>query len=163
MRLLFVVLAVLLLPALTYGGTMYKSVGADGKILYSDQPPTVGKVQKTISYVNLPATPLPESVRRYRDALEKSTKTRLSESQKSPEGTQATILTAQWCAYCQQAKAYLAEKKIAYKEYDIDTQEGMQALVEFGGGSGIPVLLWHGQKIKGFSAAAYDAVFSKSP
>ena len=157
------ILALFFLPTLSHAETMYKSVGADGKILYSDQPPTGGKVEKTLNYVNLPATPLPESVIRYRDELEKSMKARLSETRKSPDTKQATILTAQWCGYCRQAKAYLAEKKIAYKEYDIDTQEGMRAMVEFGGGSGVPVLLWHGQKIKGFSAAAYDALFSKSP
>jgi len=157
------ILVLFFLPALNHAGTMYKSVGADGKILYSDQPPTGGKVEKTLNYVDLPATPLPESVLRYRDELEKSMQARLSEARKSPDSKQATILTAQWCAYCRQAKAYLAEKKIAYKEYDIDTQDGMRALVEFGGGSGIPVLLWHGQKIKGFSAAAYDALFSRSP
>ena len=157
------ILALFFLPALSHAGTMYKSVGADGKILYSDQPPTGGKVEKTLNYVDLPATPLPESVLRYRDELEKSMQARLSEARKSPDTKRATILTAQWCAYCRQAKAYLAEKKIAYKEYDIDTQEGMRAMVEFGGGSGIPVLLWHGRKIKGFSAAAYDALFSRSP
>ena len=161
MRLLFI-MALFLLPAFTHAGTMYKSVGADGKILYGDQPPAGGKIEKTLNYVNLPSTPLPESVIRYRDELEKSMKTRLSEAGKKSDTKQPTILTAQWCAYCRQAKAYLAEKKIPYKEYDIDTQEGMRAMVEFGGGSGVPVLLWHGQKIKGFSTAAYDALFGAS-
>ena len=157
------ILALFFLPTLSHAGTMYKSVGADGKILYSDQPPAGGKVEKTLNYVNLPATPLPESVIRYRNELEKSMQGRLSEARKSPDTKQVSLLTAQWCGYCRQAKAYLAEKKIAYKEYDIDTQEGMRAMVEFGGGSGVPVLLWHGQKIKGYSAAAYDALFAASP
>ena len=142
------ILALLFLPVLSHAGTMYKSVGADGKILYSDQPPASGKVEKTLNYVNLPATPLPESVIRYRNELEKSMQGRLSEARKSPDTKQVSLLPAQWCGYCRQAKAYLAEKKIAYKEYDIDTQEGMRAMVEFGGGSGVPVLLWHGQKIE---------------
>ena len=157
-----VILVLCLLSALTQAGTVYKSVGADGKITYSDQPPSAGKVEKTLNLANLPSTPLPDSVVRYRNELEKSMKSRLVEARKTPDMNQTSLLTAQWCGYCKQAKAYLSEKNIAYTEYDIDTPEGMKAMVEAGGGGGVPVLLWHGQKIKGFSRAAYDSVFSAS-
>ncbi len=154
-----IILACILLPALTQAGTVYKSVGPDGKIIYSDQPPPAGKVEKTLNFADLPSTPLPESVIRYRDELQKSMKARLAEARERPATNQPTLLTAQWCAYCRQAKAYLNEKKIAYREYDIDTADGMRMLAETGG-RGVPVLLWHNQKISGFSRAAYDALFS---
>ena len=159
---IWIILILLLLPALTQAGTVYKSVGTDGKITYSDQPPSAGKVAKTLNLANLPATPLPDSVVRYRNELEKSMKSRLAEARKAPDMNQTALLSAQWCGYCKQAKAYLSEKNIAYTEYDIDTPEGMKAMVESGGGGGVPVLLWHGQKIKGFSRAAYVSVFGAS-
>ena len=153
------VLALFTLSALAQAGTVYKSVGLDGKTVYSDQPPNSGKVEKTLNFANLPSTPLPESVARYRDELEKSMKARLAETQKPRNTSQPVLFVAEWCCYCRQAKRYLNEKKIAYLEYDIDTPDGMRAMVESGGGQGVPVLLWQGQKISGFSPAAYDAVF----
>ena len=156
---IWVILALFLLSPLTQAGTVYKSVGPDGKITYSDQPPSGGKVEKTLNLTNLPATPLPESVIRYRNELEKSMKSRLSDTHKTPDTSQTALFTAQWCGYCKQAKSYLSEKKISYTEYDIDTPEGMKAMVEAGGRGGVPVLLWHGQKINGFSRAAYDSIF----
>lgn len=153
------ILTLFAVSALTQAGTVYKSVGPDGKTVYSDQPPDSGKVEKTLNFANLPSTPLPESVARYRDELEKSMKARLSEAQKPRNTSQPVLFVAQWCGYCRQAKRYLNEKKIAYMEHDIDTADGMRAMVESGGGKGVPVLLWNGQKISGFSPAAYDAVF----
>jgi len=153
------ILALFAISALTQAGTVYKSVGPDGKTVYSDHPPDSGKVEKTLNFANLPSSPLPESVARYRDELEKSMKARLSEAQKPRDSSRPILFSAEWCGYCRQAKRYLNEKKIAYTEYDIDTPDGMRAMVESGGGRGVPVLLWQGQKISGFSPAAYDAVF----
>jgi len=52
------------MPALTQAETVYKSVGPGGRITYSQDPPSAGKVEKTLSFTNLPSTPLPESVLR---------------------------------------------------------------------------------------------------
>jgi len=141
--------------------TVYKTVGPDGKIIYSQDPPAGGNATKTLNFSNLPSTPMPDSVLRYRDELEKSMKKRLADGAKR-EFVFPTIFTAQWCGYCRQAKAYLAEKKIRYQEYDIDTADGMRAYVESGSGRGVPVLLWKGQKVHGFSRAAYDALVGSS-
>jgi glutaredoxin len=146
---------------ITHADTVYKSVGPDGKIIYSQDPPAGGKAAKKLSFTNLPSTPMPDSVLRYRDELEKSMKKRLADGAKR-EFVFPTIFTAQWCGYCRQAKAYLAEKKIRYQEYDIDTADGMRAYVESGSGRGVPVLLWKGQKVHGFSKAAYDALVGSS-
>ncbi len=153
-----VFLWLLALPALTQAETVYKSVGPDGRITYSQDPPSAGKVEKTLSFANLPSTPLPDSVLRYREQLEKSMGKRLDESAK-PRASGATLFMAQWCGYCKQAKRYLAEKGIAYREYDIDTPAGMRAFVELGAGKGVPVMLWNDRKVQGFTRAAYDSLF----
>jgi glutaredoxin len=64
--------------------------------------------------------------------------------------------------YCKQAKRYLAEKSIHYSEYDIDTPDGMRAFIEAGEVQGVPVMPWSGQRVQGYSKAAYDALFTSA-
>ena len=122
-------LGTILVSGVGCAGTLYKSVSPDGTVLYSDQPRADGKVQKTITFTELPATPLPESVIRYRQALQKSMQNRLTSAQK-PSGGSAQLFTAQWCGYCRKAKAYLGEKGVGYQEHDIDTPEGRLAFAQ---------------------------------
>ena len=137
--------------------TLYKSVGPDGKVAYSDKPPTEGRIEK-MKFQNLPATPLPESVAAaYAELLRKA--------KVNPVATvpvAGTVLySATWCVYCKQAKAYLASKGVAYSELDIDTPAGMASFAQVGGGKGVPLLMAGGQKVNGYSTQAYDALFSK--
>jgi glutaredoxin len=155
-------LGALLVSSVGYAGTLYKSVSQDGTVLYSDQPPADGKVQKTITFTELPATPLPESAIRYRQALQKSMQNRLTAAPK-PSGGSAQLFTAQWCGYCRKAKAYLAEKGVGYQEHDIDTAEGRLAFAQAGNATGVPLLLWRDRKVQGFSKAGYDALLGPSP
>jgi len=37
----------------------------------------------------------------------------------------------------------------------------MRALVEAGGGEAVPLLLWRGQRLQGFSGASYDQFLNK--
>ena len=150
-----VIALVLLLPLLAHAATLYKSVAPDGTIVYSDQPPQSGKIEKTFNFANLPATPLPESVLRYRKDLEKSMQNRLS-------GKQPLLFVTKTCGYCKQAEAYLAEKRIGYQKHDIETPDGIRAFGEAGGGRGVPVLVTTGQKVQGFSRQAYDALFASA-
>lgn len=138
-------------------GTVYKSVGPDGRTVYSDQEPPKKARAQMLSFEDAPATPLPPQVQRYRDELQK----RSSQTVKVDDSKQPVLFSAQWCGYCQKAKAYLASKGMAYKEYDIDTEEGMRAMVSIGGGKGVPVLLWKGQRQGGFSSEGYDAFFAR--
>ena len=140
-------------------GTLYKSVGPNGETVYSDQAPADGKVQKTMTFSDLPASPLPESIIQYRQELEKSARNRLSNlAQASSADIQ--LFTAPWCGYCRKAKAYLAEKNIRYQEYDIDTQNGKQAFAQARTATGIPLLLWKGKQMQGFTKAGYDSLFA---
>lgn len=137
--------------------TLYKTIGPDGRIEYTDRPPADGKAAKTLNFADLPATPLPESVLRYREQLQKSMHKRLANAGKSAAEPQ--LFTAVWCGYCRKAKAYLAERGLAYREHDIDTADGQLAFAQAGSASGIPLLLVGEQRVQGFSVSAYDAVF----
>jgi glutaredoxin len=70
------------------------------------------------------------------------------------------LYSAAWCGFCKRAKAYLAGKGITYQDFDIDTKDGMTAFAQAGGGKGVPLLLARGQRVQGFSPAAYDALFA---
>lgn len=153
-----IALALFAFATLGHAATLYKSIGPDGRVVYSDQPPQTGKVEKTFNFANLPSTPLPESVLRYRQELEKSMSNRLAAS---PVSKNPVLLWAKWCGYCKQAETYLNEKRIAFQKQDVDTADGMRALAE-SGGRGVPVLLVNGQKVQGFSRPAYDALFASA-
>lgn len=137
--------------------TVYKSVGPDGKIVYGDRPPAEGRVEKTLKFENLPSSALPASASSYVEQLRKQ---RASSTVSAP--TSGVVLyMADWCGYCTKAKADLAGKGIAYQEINIDTKDGMAAYVQAGGGKGIPLLFAKGQRVQGYSAAAYDELFSR--
>jgi len=71
------------------------------------------------------------------------------------------LYSAAWCGYCKKARAYLADKGIAYREIDIDTPDGLAAFARAGGGGkGVPLLLAGGRRVQGFSLAAYDKLFA---
>ena len=145
----------LLMPALASAATLYKSVTPDGRIIYSDQPPHTGTVEKTFSFANLPATPVPGAMAHNKDDAGKSAQNPSGASTKQP-----VLFMAKWCGYCRQAEAYLGEKKINYQRHDIDTPEGRRAFAEAGGSRGVPVMLAGGQRVQGYSRPAYDALFA---
>jgi len=152
----------LILSCAAVGGTMYKSIGPDGRVVYSDRPPDSGRVEKALTYKNLPASALPDSVIQYREALQKSADKRLASSASAASGT-VQLFAAEWCGHCRKAKAWLAGKGIAYQEHDIDTPEGKLAFAQTSKRSGgIPLLTWKGEQVQGFSTSAYDAFFSRT-
>lgn len=134
---------------------MYKSVTADGKVVFSDRAPREGRLEKTIKYENLPATPLPKDLAAVIEQMRKS-----GTSQPGAAPTKGvTLYSAVWCNPCTKAKAWLASKGIAYQNLDIDTSNGRAAFAQLGG-KGVPLLIADGQRISGFSAAAYDQLFA---
>jgi glutaredoxin len=158
---LFLLLTIL--SASAQADTVYKSIGPDGKIIYSDQPPAGdGKLEKTMDIRNLPATPMPASVERFREEMLKGMKSKQAEAGKPGKSGVPVLFMAQWCRFCKQAEAYMTERHIAYAAQDIDTPPGMRAMVEAGLSGGIPILLLNaqtGQKLRGYTKAAYDSVF----
>ncbi len=59
MRILAIAGLVLVAAAgLASGATVYRSVGPDGQVIYSDKPPADSKTTKRLDFTDLPATPL---------------------------------------------------------------------------------------------------------
>lgn len=75
--------------------------------------------------------------------------------------SEVVLYSAAWCSYCKVAKMYLAEKKIVYREIDVDKPGGKAALAQIEGQS-VPILLANGYRVAGFTTEAYDQVFAGS-
>ncbi|NRF65500.1 glutaredoxin family protein [Aquincola sp. S2] len=130
--------------------TLYKSIGPDGKVVYSDRPPAEGRVDKTLQFENLPSSAVPAATLSYVEQLKRMKQSAL------PPTNGLVLYSAAWCGYCRKAKAFLAGKGVSYQEIDIDTPDGKAAFAQAGGGRGVPLLLVNGQKIQGFSPEAYE-------
>jgi glutaredoxin len=136
--------------------TVYKVVGPDGEITYSDKPPSDrARPTNKLEFRNLPSSPLPAEVLRFREQLEKSAESRVNAA-RAPRAGDVALFTASWCGHCKRAKAHLAAGQIAYVEYDIESIEGMQAFIGAGGKGGVPLLVAGERRIQGYSAPAYD-------
>lgn len=134
---------------------MYKIVTPDGRVVYTDHPPTEGKLLKTLTPDAAPTTALPVS------AAEQLRKMQSLRATAAPAGNGVVLYSAVWCGYCAKAKAYLAGKGVAYREIDIDTPDGMASFAQAGGGKGVPLLVANGQRVQGFSPAAYDELLAR--
>ena len=135
--------------------TVYKAVGPDGEITYSDKPPSDRARANTLEFRNLPSSPLPPEVLRFREQLEKSAQGRISAA-RAPRAGDVDLFTAAWCGHCKRAKSHLAAAQINYIEYDIENADGMRAFIGAGGSGGVPLLVAGERRVQGYSAQAYD-------
>ena len=130
------------------GSTVYKSIGPDGSIVYSDHPPADGRVEKTFDFADLPSTSVPDS-----QPVEVAPKRGTQKSlPMAPGGT--TLFSATWCGYCKLAKAYLQRNGVSYRNIDIDAVDG-RAMFISAGGRGIPLLFVGNRAIRGFTPDGY--------
>lgn len=140
---------------------VYKSISPNGHIIFSDRPPAARENSKILSVVDLPASRLPEAALRAREAFLRN----LPPAPESPITSPAALsgvrlFSASWCRHCREAKTWLAQQNIPYQEVDVDSPQGQLAFAKAGGGKGVPFILAAGQRLTGFSAAGYQALFA---
>jgi len=153
-RLIVQAMVVLAVANVAYAQPVYKSIGADGKTVYSDHPPAHGKIAKAMTFAVLPSSPVPDLPNQTLGSSAPST------PPPSPPQIDGVVLySATWCGYCKGAKSYLARQGIAYSEIDIDTTPGRAAFNANGHG-GVPLLVQGSRHIRGFTAEGYDAFFA---
>ncbi|HET8884164.1 MAG TPA: glutaredoxin domain-containing protein [Candidatus Saccharimonadales bacterium] len=76
------------------------------------------------------------------------------------DGSQITIYSTTWCAFCKTEKQYLDKLGIAYTEKDIEADKAAyEELMEKNGGAfqGVPVTDIAGDLVLGFDRAKIDA------
>ncbi|MFO1194507.1 MAG: glutaredoxin family protein [Rhodoferax sp.] len=123
--------------------TIYRIVGPDGKVTFSDKPPA--------------------------DAA-KATATTASGKPLGPTGADATLpfelrqVVARFpvtlyagasCVPCNSGRLLLQSRGIPFNEYTVSTQEDVEALQRLSGNNNLPFLTIGAQKIRGFSEAEW--------
>lgn len=136
-----------LLAGLTAGGAgaqqVYRIVGPDGRVTFSDKPPPENQGRATPApTVTMPAGapaasggggPLPFELR--------------SISTRYP----VTLYTGQDCGPCTSGRTFLASRGIPFSERTISSEEDIEALKRLSGAARLPLLTIGGQQLKGFS------------
>lgn len=135
-------LAASLYSPLSHAQQVYRIVGPDGKVTFSDQPPPAASNAK----VNA-ATPgggggaasagLPFELRQV--------------AGKYP----VTLYTGQNCGPCGAARNMLTSRGIPFSERTITTNDDIQALQRLSGDASLPFATIGGQQLKGFSDAEW--------
>jgi glutaredoxin len=141
-------MAALLLTGLTMGHTgvqaqaVYRSVGSDGKVTFSDIPPpsVVGKATPTVNLLvpgQAEQTNLPLEVRQA--------------SAKFP----VTLYASSACAPCDSGRNLLINRGVPFAEKTVTTAEDAEALQKLSGTGSLPFLTIGGQHVSGFLASEW--------
>ena len=139
------ILTLLALAALTVTAqaqTVYRVVGPDGKVTFSDRPPPgeAGKVTATTASgkaIDLTGQALPFELRQV--------------AAKYP----VTLYTAGNCAPCGTGRALLINRGIPFAEKTVETGDDAEALTRISGENTLPFLTIGAQQIKGYSDAEW--------
>ena len=117
---------------------VYKWTDADGRVHFSDNPPAKSDAEE----VKIRTITGPAQVS--------------SDTDYGPR--QVKLLTTTWCGVCKKAKAYLVQKGIFYREYDVETSEVGRLEYRRLSGKGVPIILVGNQKMVGFSAEKLEVL-----
>lgn len=130
--------ALLLAPSPAFA--LYKVVGPDGKVTYTDRPPTDRASQAIRANGSVSDSgSLPFELRQL--------------TGKFP----VTLYSAAGCAPCDQGRALLKQRGIPFAERTVQTNPDLQAFRRQEGTDQLPVLRVGGQQIKGFSSGDWQS------
>ena len=127
--------------AVSVAQPVYRIVGPDGKVTFSDKPPAVVNAKVTTatgaSAGGAASSSLPFELRQV--------------AQKYP----VTLYTGENCSPCQSARSLLITRGVPFTEKTVTTTEDSQALQRLSGENSLPFATIGGQQLKGFSDAEW--------
>jgi glutaredoxin len=127
--------------------TVYRIVGADGKVTFSDRPPATGQ-----------AAPFKAGGPGSGQGAEPSGATELPFAmQQVVRQYPVTLYASRECAPCDAGRALLRQRGVPFAEKTIGSQQDMDAFVKQVGASSVPVLTLGGQTLKGFSESQWTS------
>ena len=123
--------------------TIYRIVGPDGKVTFSDKPPLDTSKSSATSASGKPQPVPGDSVLPY-------------ELRQSVSRYPVTLYSAANCVPCNSGRLLLQSRGIPFTEYTISTPEDGEALQRLSGGNNLPFLTIGGQRIKGYSETEWS-------
>lgn len=133
--------ALLLTLNLAQAQTVYKIVGPDGKVTFSDKAPvTASNVSATEAGAKATGNNGPALPFELRQVVSKYP---------------VTLYTSSNCAPCRSGVALLSTRGIPFTEKTVTTTEDAEALQRISGENSLPFLTIGGQQIRGFSDAEW--------
>ncbi len=135
----------LLLGAATAHAQLYKWVGPDGKVTYSDAPPPAAATRvetKSLTIGGANAADFPFE---------------LSEAMKSHP---VTLYTTRNCIPCDDGRKLLSERGIPFGEKTVNSNEDVAQFRQMGGEGQLPLLTIGRSKERGFEPGAWNAALS---
>ena len=136
--------AALLCCAALAHAQLYKSVGPDGRVTYSDTPPAAARQLET--------RPLPSGA-----ASGAALPYELAQVAKAQP---VTLFTADKCAPCDAARSFLAARGVPYAEKTVASNDDIAALRAAGGDAQLPLLTIGRSKEKGFEEGAWNTALT---
>ena len=136
------VLAVGVFPSISQAQQVYRIVGPDGKVSFSDQLPPASTSAKVTSAAGdtgraVATASLPFALRKVAGQYP------------------VTLYTGDNCGPCVSAKSMLITRGIPFAEKTVTSSEDAQALQRLSGDRSLPFLTIGGQQLKGFSDAEW--------
>jgi glutaredoxin len=128
--------ALLLGAGLTSAQAVYRSVGPDGRVTFSDRPVSSdARAATTASRSGIPPAPsvLPYDLRQTADRFP------------------VTLYTGADCSPCDSARQLLTARGVPFSERTVQTNEDIEALRRVSGDNSLPVVTIGGQRLKGFA------------
>ena len=124
---------------------MYKWVGLDGKINYTDTPPPAAVIRaetKILGNTGVATESLPYEVAQ------------------AVKGNPVTLYTTGSCTACDSARSFLKQRGIPFSEKTVTTAEDINRVKQIGGSDTMPMILVGRSKQAGFESSAWDALLS---
>ena len=142
--------AVLLLlgVAVAQAQTVYRIVGADGKVTFSDKPPVS---PAAVSVTGAGGKPQPA---RAEDSVLPF------ELRQSMARYPVTLYSGPGCVPCNAGRLLLQGRGVPYAEFTVSSNADVEALARISGDNSLPFLTIGGQKIKGFSQTEWTQFLS---
>jgi len=137
---LLAVAGLIALPA--FGQGVYRIVGPNGRVTYSDQPPPANTQARPVTGAGTPAAASPTAALPF--ALRQT-------SSRYP----VTLYTSAECNPCRSGMAYLERRGIPFTERTVETNADIQALQRLSGMTSLPLLTVGNQQLRGFSEAEW--------
>jgi glutaredoxin len=120
---------------------VYKWTDDQGRVHYSDAPPSRGKSEQVKIRINSYTGPAV-----------------VSKGPGAASGKEVLIYTTSWCGVCKMAKGYLDSRGVRYREVDVETDaNGKQEFAKLGG-RGVPVILVGEGRMDGFDQGRLEAM-----